>query len=500
MASHGPSSPPFIKPEPDDFFDSHRDESNPQNGNLYAPWHGSSVNALDIGMSNNNNMSHQYNTAQSMPSNFATGNSAFTDDDLLASFTLSSPSNQHTQHNHPNQRHQSQAMESYPNGYQQQMNIRTAHPSQLSGYSNTPDGAPIQSPFTQGNFDFGQWQTVPQPGQMSNQMARPGSGNGMQLNGGAFPGQHMQNHHGPRGHQHSLSSQWDSSPGSGFLHNYDSPMASPNGGPVHPQIAEVLKSGTPTSPRLSASRTGGKPATSAEAKKAKRRASHNEVERRRRNHINDRITELSELVPKHRLEDEAVKRSVTSSAGMPLGLSGSSISPPATSGLAGSLGRRAASIPHAPVDDRDKGPAKGEVLDGAVGWTRDLLWMMNKMLAREQDMRQTISQLGGPLPQPYGDDEKRMISEARGAIQHNLIAKLHYSRRHGTDLFVPGHTNHAGEPMAPPSQPSMSPSSVFDLDTNNPTNGNTNGGSQFWGYPFKEEDEAQDESFQMEMS
>lgn len=439
-----------------------------------------------------------------MPANYASGNSAFTDDDLIASFNLHQPAHQHNQQNH----HPTTAMGNYANGFSQSLHSHNTQAGRQNGYSNTPDGAPIQSPFTQDNFDFGQWQTIQQSAQPSNPImsSMPVNGNGapdsrnpMVAGSHTLSGSNRSYHHGSRAHQHSLSGQWDNSPGSAFSHNYDSPMASPGAGMVHPQISEVLKTDVSASPRLSATRGSGKPATSAEAKKAKRRASHNEVERRRRNHINDRIMELAELVPKHRLDDEVVKRSVSNNGAMPFGVSGSSISPPATSLLAGSHGRRATSISHAPTDDRDKGPAKGEVLDGAVGWTRDLLWLVDKMLAREKDMQQTISRLGGLQPPEYTDDEKRMLHETNGAIRHNAIGRKQYSRRHGTDLFVPDYTNHAGEPLQRPPESSMSPSSAFDLDSNSNLNGNGTG-SQFWNYPFKEEDEAHEDSFQMEMT
>ena len=49
---------------------------------------------------------------------------------------------------------------------------------------------------------------------------------------------------------------------------------------------------------------------SQEAKKKRRRESHNAVERRRRDNINERIGDLSRLVPQHRLEDEKVRKHI----------------------------------------------------------------------------------------------------------------------------------------------------------------------------------------------
>ena len=68
------------------------------------------------------------------------------------------------------------------------------------------------------------------------------------------------------------------------------------------------------------------------------RESHNLAERRRRNNINDRIHELSHLVPLHRLEDEQVRKGLLSG--------GSTI----TNGII-------------PIEER--GPNKGEILNAA---------------------------------------------------------------------------------------------------------------------------------------
>ena len=510
MAGQGPTSP-FIKNEPEDSFDPNRYTRSPDGfgqGPHYAPWQSPGVDSLGMDI-NPSALSQSLSGNQNLPSSFVQGSSAITDDELLSSFNPNGDSHQQNSQMHQqgtNGIHQFHTMNGlngpmHGNGNQQHMNA----------FSSTPDGAPIQSPFNRGNFDFNQWQTVPQQNQvhspvlngMQENHHKPSMTpmtphmNGLQLgssphnnySGQAVPGRAVQH-----GRQTSLNGQWDNSLGSGHSH-MDSPLSSPNA-QMHPQISEVLKSGTSSSPQRS------KATTTAEMKKAKRRASHNEVERRRRNHINDRINELAELVPKHRLEDDAIRRSVLSNAAMPMPTSGNSISPPATSGLAGSHGRRATSISHTapahttPPEDKDKGPAKGDVLDGTVDWTRDLLWLVNNMLSRQHELEATINNLSGPPVRSWSDDEQRMLSEVRNAIHKNHIMERQYTRRNGTSLFVPDFTTHAGEPLESPTHAAASPPSVFDLDPPQTVNGSTtvNGGSYLWnsGSALKEEEELLD--------
>src|SRR5690349_9841036 len=65
------------------------------------------------------------------------------------------------------------------------------------------------------------------------------------------------------------------------------------------------------------------PATSSqEAKRKRRRESHNLVERRRRDNINERIQDLSKLVPAHRLEDDKIRKAINSGTPLSPGLSG----------------------------------------------------------------------------------------------------------------------------------------------------------------------------------
>ena len=523
---NGPGSPsPFIKNEPDDFsFDPNRFTrtmdagSYPQqNGHNYAPWQGSSIDPLDISMGGTS-MSQSFAPSQSISSGFNVGSSQITDDDLLGSLDTNVANNGDTQ-NPAMHQNQFQQNHNFNNSFQRPMQPPTSNPSHFNGYSSTPDGAPIQSPFDHGQFDYNQWQPTAAGSAIPHHMSRSMSGSGRQavhspmaianspltpmtpgmgnLHIGSpepanFPGQAIQGQRAQHGHQHSISSNWDNSFGSGYS-QFDGPMSSPNSA-MHPhQISEVLKSGTPTSHPTPPKGTSK---TTAEMKKAKRRASHNEVERRRRNHINDQITALSRLVPAHRLEDDNLRRSLNNSA-LPHSLANGASSPPATSLLSNGQGRRAVgSISQGlPIEDKDKGPAKGDVLNGSVGWVHDLLWMLYKMICRE---KQLVEAAGQPAP-PLTDEEARMLSELKSAFEKNQVPDTMYSRAHGSNLFVPGHTDPSGSPLPSGSQSSLTPE-TFKLDFGPQMNGSTNGPHQFWGYPsdhgglrsstdLKEEDE-----------
>ncbi|SLM38658.1 glcd gamma, partial [Lasallia pustulata] len=117
----------------------------------------------------------------------------------------------------------------------------------------------------------------------------------------------------------------------------------------------------------------------------------------------------------------------------------------ATSLLAGTSGRRAASTAGhitigLPVEDREKGPNKGDILNGAVSWTRDLMWALQQKYAQEDELAQYITSLGGQWPFAVTEDEKRMRTEVLDAIEKNGVETFSYTRTDGTGLRVPKHT------------------------------------------------------------
>jgi hypothetical protein len=309
-----------------------------------------------------------------------------------------------------------------------------------------------------------------------------------------------------------MSGQYDSTPGS--LQSYiDSPLSSPGNGIQHAGISETL--GPSHHASLPAKVEHGfstSNAETAEAKKRRRRASHNAVERRRRDNINERIQDLSHLVPQHRLDDDKVKKQLQSNGPMSPSVGATSMSPPnanntATSLLVGAAGRRAASSAGnitigLPIEEKEKGPNKGDILNGAVSWTRDLMWALHQKYQQEDELVQYIQSLGGQWPFQITDDEKRMRSEVLEAMEKNDPSTFSYTRTDGTGLRVPRHTNLAGERISSRNNPSLSPQSNFELSPGFHSGGSgTNSGSggpgqpQYWnsaGHPgisFKEEDE-----------
>ncbi|KAI9838464.1 MAG: hypothetical protein M1838_004589, partial [Thelocarpon superellum] len=499
----------------------------------------------------NGTFAQSYSSYNSQPNlNYPLGHAGIADDELLDLANLDDSSADPGSFQH----HQSGfggSMNAQGNGMQGMFPPSNTNLNQQNrmgqGFSHTPDGGPIQSPFIQNNFNYDQFRTPQQPQQQAmgaNPLGTPSSYNAsprmrpgskphhglerkpsesrspltpktpaMGLGGlnlgtpesGSFPTQPIHTHHlGQHRHQKSIPTQWDGTPGS--MHSYvDSPLSSPGQASHHTQISDVLKSGKHAS--LPAKVENGQsigpvPAyQTQEAKRRRRRESHNMVERRRRDNINERIQELSHLVPQHRLEDEKVRKHLVNNSPLSPTLGATSMSPPqATSLLAGGAGRRAAGniTTGIPIEEKDKGPNKGDILNGAVGWTRDLMWALHAKIQQESELAEYIGSLGGTFPFEQTEEEKRMRSELADAMEKNDASSFSYSRAPGTGLRVPNHTTIAGEPVG---SSLMSPHSVSP--TNLSGDGNNSGGhgqGQFWSgqassgsghnsLSFKEEDE-----------
>jgi hypothetical protein len=231
------------------------------------------------------------------------------------------------------------------------------------------------------------------------------------------------------------------------------------------------------------------------------------VERRRRDNINERIQELSHLVPQHRLEDERVRKHLLNNSPLSPALGPTGMSPPqATSLLAGGIGRRAAGSLSTgiPVEDKDKGPNKGDILNGSVSWTRDLMWALHAKFQQESELADYITSLGGTWPFEQTEEEKRMRTELLDAMEKNDASTFTYSRAPGSGLRVPKHTNVAGDPLNASglSPTSLSPANVSGGSRNVSVgqghnafmSGQSSGGSGQNSVGFKEEDE-----YRMEM-
>lgn len=519
----------FIKNEPDEhnsntnhFMMSHSGYSMPnQFGN---PNEGIDPNDLSM---QNNFMPYSFGSQQNMSSSFNFGNSGIDTDELL-DLEISGP----------NGMPRSDNVNFIPDQHSG-AGIPMGHPSQVQHmYSNTPDGAPIQSPFVHGNFNYDQFRGMSAAQQnpshlqsasfdqnylstkvrpslqamdrQSSDARSPMTPKTPALGGltlgtpesGSFPTQPIRTTGLAHRHQKTLSNQWDGTPGS--AHSYvESPISSPGHPSHHAGISEILKSGKHASlPAKVDTHIPG--AThdleSQEAKRRRRRASHNLVERRRRDNINERIQDLSHLVPQHRLEDDKVRKQLVNSTAMSAAGAGGN---PATSLLAGGNGRRATAgniTMGLPIEEKEKGPNKGDILNGAVGWMRDLMWALHVKIQQEAELAELISSLGGTWPFEQTEDEKRMRSEILDALERNDPTSFGYTRGPGSGLRVPKHTNLAGDPVGPGALSPQSLSPSFNSGGSSSNNSGPNQ-AQYWnssghaGMSFKEEDE-----YAMEMS
>jgi hypothetical protein len=141
------------------------------------------------------------------------------------------------------------------------------------------------------------------------------------------------------------------------------------------------------------------------------------------------------------------------------------MSPPAaTSLLAGGSGRRAAGniTQGLPLEEKDKGPNKGDILNGAVSWTRDMMWQLYQSYKNEERLKAYIESQGLQWPLSETEDQKRMKTELKNAVEKNGVDNFEYSRGPGSGLRVPGHTSIDGTALngANDGQSSVSPSSA----------------------------------------
>jgi len=514
MAGTGDTSP-FIKDEPEDFSFLTQNFSPTQRrinmGHQFGQGTTGNVDPSNLAISNGNYGQWGSSSQQNMSNSFSFPHSGINDDELL---DLDLNNDTAPQQNYQNSL---DAQNYYPNQGQPTTINTNSHSHMTQMYSSTPDGAPIQSPFTNGNINYGLYaQMQPQQQQMRSNMhnshnARSGSYmapstdrqqsdsrspmtpktpglNALNLGtpeSGSLPSQPI--HANFRGHHHRLSSQFDTSGSYG-----ESPISSPNQPASHAQISEVLKSGKHAS--LPAKVENGHHPVPAyqtqEAKRRRRRESHNMVERRRRDNINEKIQELSHLVPMHRLEDEKVRKHIANNSPLSPTLVATGRSPEQATSLLAGGGRRATGAGSIsmgiPPEEKDKGPNKGDVLNGAVSWTRDLMWALHIKLQQESELVELIQSLGARFPFEITDEEKRMRTELMAAMQDNNADTFSYTRAHGTGLRVPDHTNTAGEPVNH-AMGTLSPQSLSPGQQSG--DGGLQAQQQYWNPSFKEEDE-----------
>ncbi|SMQ46812.1 unnamed protein product [Zymoseptoria tritici ST99CH_1A5] len=477
------------------------------NPNDYTPFQGSHNGNMNINPANltNGNSNNGY-----MSSSFNLGNSGIADDELL-DLQIDQQSNAFD----------------FNNGMQQGfMNQQQMAQQSGSMFSHTPDGAPMHSPFT-GEFNYGNFRSAPGQQQfgahsMPQQQSafRPGLKHGeRKVSDSRSPGtpsiNHLQitddyNHPGMQPIQHrqqnSMGAGWDSTPDGAHSWGEASPFPSPsNGQPIHPQISEVLKNSSHHHKVASSLPTkmengAGPPFSTQEAKRRRRRESHNMVERRRRDNINERIHDLGTLVPQHRLEDEKVRKHLQTNAPLSPSIThATGMSPPnsANTVLGGGQSRRTGSgtiTQGLPMEEKDKGPNKGDILNGSVAWTRDMMWFMHMKLRQEEESKELIQRLGGTWPFEVSEEEHRMRSEILEVLnKHAPVGGFSgYSRAAGSGLRVPGFTNVAGDTIneGPQSSNGLSIPPISPGFQSGGSGMNSGMSQHFWGGgDLKEEDE-----------
>lgn len=538
--AHTGNSSPFIKDEPEEYsflannFPSSQRGYNMQIGQQFGDGASANIDPSELSMQNGNFAQYNMGSQQNMSNSFNLANSGINDDELL-DLDLNDGSHHHN-------------FSQGQNGFGGQANMQNymTNQGQANGqnqinqiYSSTPDGAPIQSPFTHSNFNYAHLAQIQQQQQMSQaspQMrpnplnmhgrsldtsymnTRPRSNMSATLerqasdsrspmtpktpglstlnldtpDSSSLPSQPIHANFNNHRHQKTLSGQWDSTPGS--LHsNLDSPISSPGYQANHAQISDVLKTGHHAS--LPAKVEPGHHPVPAyqtqEAKRRRRRESHNMVERRRRDNINEKIQELSQLVPGHRLEDERVRKHLMNNSPLSPTLGATGISPPQATSLLAAGGRRATGAGSIsmgiPPEEKDKGPNKGDILNGSVSWTRDLMWALHIKLQQESELAEYIASLGGQFPFEQTEDDRRMRTELLAAMEENNPNTFSYTRGPGSGLRVPNHTNPAGEPLNQSHMGTLSPQSLSPGAQSGGSG--ANGQQQYWNQTFKEEDE-----------
>jgi hypothetical protein len=473
--------------------------------------HGGSIDPNDLAMGGSYNQNYSpsdnygaHGSSGNGSNAFATGGSLIADEDLLDGLSGDSG------HAMPNSGQEFSGMNmAFSHDASSYHSNRPSSglrldPNQVNGYSSTPDGDPIPSPYAaafNANFRHQQMQNHPSlnttlhsamsyPGdmggdggeqnflnararasRMSQQMQRKPSNNnarspmtpktnaihGLSLGSSESPNFGPQTIRTVGSHEKSPSGQWLNTPTGSFPTSYNSGFSSPMQQAMVPPIEEVMiKGGTSMPAKLGANSgtTTNSAMASQEAKRKRRRESHNLVERRRRDNINERIQDLSKLVPMHRLEDEKIRKLIQNGTPLSPTLSGISNPAQATSGLAGPGARRAAGgsagniTTGLPVEEKDKGPNKGDILNGSVSWTRDLMWMLHLKLQQQEELMNTLADLGHPFPFEITDDERRMQSELLDAMSKNDAGTFSYSRTNGSGLRVPNYTDVRGNPSS----------------------------------------------------
>ncbi len=79
-------------------------------------------------------------------------------------------------------------------------------------------------------------------------------------------------------------------------------------------------------------------------------------------------------MPSHRLEDEKIRKAIQNDSPLVPLFAGAYNSSQETSGANQAL---ESIVDGRVLEDFEKGPNKGDILTGSVGWMRDLMWMLD---------------------------------------------------------------------------------------------------------------------------
>ena len=98
-----------------------------------------------------------------------------------------------------------------------------------------------------------------------------------------------------------------------------------------------------------------------------------------------------------------------------------------------------------PREEKDKGPNKGDILNGAVSWTRDLMWALYIKHQQEAELAEYITNLGGTFPfehtgrphHHHNNNHLRPTPLYRTACQTNTPLSLNLAARAAACAAVP---------------------------------------------------------------
>ncbi|KAJ5325123.1 uncharacterized protein N7506_008225 [Penicillium brevicompactum] len=156
---------------------------------------------------------------------------------------------------------------------------------------------------------------------------------------------------------------------------------------------------------------------SIEAKRQRRRPTHNLVERRRCDNIKERVQDLYNLIPRRRLEEEVVRQQCIKHGSLCLPRAGTGdkaiISLPAH-------GTDRCATPRNITEDllikeKQRRPNNGQILSGTVSWISDLMGTLYVKYQQEAELAQMIDKLGSTWPFEPAEEDERMRSEILGA-------------------------------------------------------------------------------------